>query len=248
MLSVKRFQHHHQQQQQTQSNTQEELASAEISEICDYFSRRVASEPYDASRVASFITLATLPISVLREFLKLTSWEKKNNQGATRVELCLENHVRSSHLVAAKSNIHHNREHSTVEFSLTFVLDSSLIPQVNAAGGAAWLAHCVSVRLKYSFGENACGISLISIDASHGGKACWSRPEDWEKIKHRLTRTVIEFGSGSVMSTDFSQGNRLRAISELLRKTLQACLQQFKDAAATGGVVAASSLSNTPGP
>ena len=54
VLSVKRF--HSQQQQQNPAIAQEELTQSEIGEICDYFSRRVASEPYDASRVASFIT------------------------------------------------------------------------------------------------------------------------------------------------------------------------------------------------
>ncbi|KAG2696638.1 hypothetical protein I3760_07G067500, partial [Carya illinoinensis] len=39
------------QQQQQNSMAQEELAHSEISEICDYFSPRVASEPYDASRI-----------------------------------------------------------------------------------------------------------------------------------------------------------------------------------------------------
>ncbi|KAJ0967780.1 hypothetical protein J5N97_024697 [Dioscorea zingiberensis] len=101
VLSVKRFHHQQQQQQQTQSNTQEELTQTEITEICEYFSRRVASEPYDASRVASFITLLTLPISVLREFLKLIAWKKGLSQAhagdiapaqRARIELCLENH------------------------------------------------------------------------------------------------------------------------------------------------------------
>jgi mediator of RNA polymerase II transcription subunit 14 len=54
VVNVKRFHHQQQkQQQQTQSPAQEELATSEITEICDYFSRRVACEPYDASRVAS---------------------------------------------------------------------------------------------------------------------------------------------------------------------------------------------------
>jgi len=70
-----------------------------------FFSRRVASEPYDASRVASFITLLTLPISVLREFLKLIAWKKGIAQGQCaetapsqrpRVELCLESHMGSN--------------------------------------------------------------------------------------------------------------------------------------------------------
>ncbi|KAG7030307.1 Mediator of RNA polymerase II transcription subunit 14 [Cucurbita argyrosperma subsp. argyrosperma] len=100
VLSVKRF-HHQQQQQQNSTTAQEELTQTEIGEICDYFSRRVASEPYDASRVASFITLLTLPISVLREFLKLIAWKKgvAQAQGGDiapaqkpRIELCLENH------------------------------------------------------------------------------------------------------------------------------------------------------------
>jgi mediator of RNA polymerase II transcription subunit 14 len=77
VLSIKRFHHQQQQQQQqAQSNAQEELSTRYV----DYISRLVASGPYDASRLASFITLLTLPISVLREFLKLITWEKGFSQ------------------------------------------------------------------------------------------------------------------------------------------------------------------------
>ncbi|KAL0855745.1 hypothetical protein Bca101_060898 [Brassica carinata] len=79
VLSVRRF-HHQQQQQQQQNGSSDDLTQSEIGEICKYFSRRVASEPYDASRVASFITLLTLPIPVLREFLKLIAWKKGLSQ------------------------------------------------------------------------------------------------------------------------------------------------------------------------
>nr|XP_010932618.1 mediator of RNA polymerase II transcription subunit 14 isoform X1 [Elaeis guineensis] len=241
VLSVRRFQHQ-QQQQQTQNNTQEELAPNEINEICDYFSRRVASEPYDASRVASFITLLTLPVSVLREFLKLISWKKGLSQAHSgdiagaqraRMELCLENHSgsgldeNSENFSASRSNVHHDRAHNSVDFALNFVLDPAHIPHMNAAGGAAWLPYCVSVRLKYSFGENT-HISFLGMDGSHGGRACWLHFEDWEKCKQRVARTV-EYANGS-SAGDVSQG-RLRLVAETVQRTLHVSLQQLRDGA-----------------
>ncbi|KAL8159589.1 hypothetical protein V2J09_001126 [Rumex salicifolius] len=240
VLSVKRF-HHQQQQQQNSAAAQEELTQSEITEICDYFSRRVASEPYDASRVASFITLLTLPISVLREFLKLITWKKNMSQSQAgdlaptqkpRIELCLENHCglnmdgNSGNLSATKSNVQYDRPHSTVDFGLTVVLDSAHIPHVNAAGGAAWLPYCVSVRLRYSFGENP-SLSFLGMDGSHGGRACWFRVEEWEKCKQRVVRTleVHGFGPGG---GDVSQG-RLKLAADGIQKTLHLCLQGLKD-------------------
>lgn len=238
VLSVKRF--HHQQQQQTQTSSQEEYSSSESNEICDYFSRRVASEPYDASRVASFITLLTLPISVVREFLKLIAWKKGLSQSLggdiassqrARIELCLENHLgsydeNSESSSMSKSNIHHDRAHNSVDFALTFVLDPAHIPHANAAGGAAWLPYCVSVRLKYSFGENT-HISFLRMDGSHGGRACWSRADDWEKCKLRLSRAV-DYANGNPVGADISQG-RVRLVAEALQRTLQGLLQQLRD-------------------
>ncbi|CAL9162610.1 unnamed protein product [Musa hybrid cultivar] len=244
VLSVKRF-HHQQQQQQQQQNqntSQEELAPGEINEICDYFSRRVASEPYDASRVASFITLLTLPVSVLREFLKLISWKKGLSQAhggdiasaqRSRIEICLENHSgsvldeNSEATSCSKSNIHHDRAHNLVDFALTFVLDPAHIPHMNAAGGAAWLPYCVSVRLRYSFGDNA-HVSFLGMQGSHGGRACWSRQEDWEKCKQRMARAA-EFANGN-SAADVSQG-RLRLVADTLQRTLQMLLQQLRDGA-----------------
>lgn len=172
---MKRFHQQQQQQQQQNSSTaQEELTQSEIGEICDYFSRRVASEPYDASRVASFITLLTLPISVLREFLKLIAWKKglAQTQGGEiapsqkpRIELCLENHsgfnvddgsVNSS---ASKSNIHYDRPHNSVDFALTVVLDRSFFKFVYDSRGitmmfivsirGSFLKHQISTRGTY---------------------------------------------------------------------------------------------------
>ncbi|KAJ6820883.1 mediator of RNA polymerase II transcription subunit 14 isoform X1 [Iris pallida] len=244
VLSVKRF--HPQQQQQAQASAQEELSTAEINEISDYFSRRVASEPYDASRVASFITLLTLPISVLREFLKLIAWKKGLSQThggdvasaqRARIELCLENHSGSlsdentESSSASRSNIHHDRAHSSVDFALTFVLDPIHLPHINAAGGAAWLPYCVSVRLKYQFGEST-HITFLEMNGSHGGRACWSRVEDWEKCKQRLARTV-EYSNGNIVG-DISQG-RLRFIAETLQRALQVSLQQLRDGPVPSG-------------
>ncbi|XP_066397211.1 mediator of RNA polymerase II transcription subunit 14 isoform X2 [Miscanthus floridulus] len=248
VLSVKRF-HHQQQQQQAQSNAQEELAAAEINEICDYFSRRVASEPYDASRVASFITLLTLPISVLREFLKLITWKKGlspvNGDIATaqraRIELCLENHSGSAaadnteNSTLAKSNIHHDRAHSSVEFALTFVLDHALIPHMNVAGGAAWLPYCVSVKLRYSFGDNN-HIAFLAMNGSHGGRACWLQFEEWERCKQKVSRAV-ETVNGSGVAGEVGQG-RLRMVAEMIQKQLQLCLQQLRDGPLSAGSTA----------
>ncbi|XP_057826990.2 mediator of RNA polymerase II transcription subunit 14 [Cryptomeria japonica] len=260
VLSVKRFhqQQQQQQQQQNQTNGQDELSSAEIHEICDYFSGRVASEPYDASRVASFITLLTLPIWVLREFLKLIAWKKGTSQGQggdiapsqrTRVELCLECHVGSNAdtsvtvdnvgqvplegaiSTVAKSNIHYDRPHNAVDFGLTVVLDPANIPQVNAAGGAAWLPHCVSVRLKYAFGENP-HMALLGMEGSHGGRALWPHMEDWERCKQRVARAVEIVGNGSgsgpgASSVDVSQG-RLRVVAETIQHSLYTSLVQLR--------------------
>ncbi|XP_022897929.1 mediator of RNA polymerase II transcription subunit 14-like [Olea europaea var. sylvestris] len=238
VLSVKRF-HHSQQQQQNAAAAQEELTQSEIGEICDYFSRRVASEPYDASRVASFITLLTLPISVLREFLKLIAWKKglAQVQGGdivpaqkSRIELCLENHVgfnvdgNSENSSTSKSNIHYDRAHNSVDFALTVVLDPAHIPPINAAGGAAWLPYCVSVRLRYSFGENP-NVSFVGMEGSHGGRACWTRIEEWDKCKQRVGRTVEVNGSSG---GDANQG-RLRVIADSVQRTLHASLQGLRD-------------------
>ncbi|CAI9786128.1 unnamed protein product [Fraxinus pennsylvanica] len=238
VLSVKRF-HHSQQQQQNAAAVQEELTQSEISEICDYFSRRVASEPYDASRVASFITLLTLPISVLREFLKLIAWKKGlvQAQGGdtvpaqkSRIEICLENHVgfnvdgNSENSSASKSNIQYDRAHNSVDFALTVVLDPAHIPHINAAGGAAWLPYCVSVRLRYSFGENP-NVSFVGMEGSHGGRACWTQTDDWEKCKQRVSRTVEVNGSSG---GDANQG-RLRVVADSVQRTLHVCLQGLRD-------------------
>ncbi|XP_047307510.1 mediator of RNA polymerase II transcription subunit 14 [Impatiens glandulifera] len=244
VLSVKRF---HQSQQQNPATSQEELTQSEISEICEFFSRRVASEPYDASRVASFVTLLTLPISVLREFLKLISWKKGLAQaqgGDTapsqkpRIELCLENHAgfnpdgSSDNSSVTKSNIHYDRPRNSVDFGLTVVLDPAHIPHINAAGGAAWLPYCVSVRLRYSFGDNP-SVSFIGMEGSHGGRACWLRIDDWEKSKQRVARTIEVNGSAG----DVTQG-RLRIIADSVQRTLHICLQGLRDG--SGGVVTAS--------
>ncbi|KAL3381674.1 hypothetical protein AABB24_001674 [Solanum stoloniferum] len=246
VISVKRFhQSQQQQQQQNPGSAQEELTQSEIGEICDYFSRRVASEPYDASRVASFITLLTLPISVLREFLKLIAWKKGLSQvqggdmvptQKSRIELCLENHAGysidgiSENTSASKSNIHYDRAHNSVDFALTVVLDHAHIPHINAAGGAAWLPYCVSVRLRYAFGENP-NVLFLGMEGSHGGRACWLRVDDWERCKQRVARTVEVNGNSA---GDANQG-RLRVVADSVQRTLHAYLQGLRD----GGGVAA---------
>lgn len=236
VLSVRRF-HHGQPQQQNGSSAQEELTQTEIGEICDYFSRRVASEPYDASRVASFITLLTVPIHVLREFLKLIAWKKGLSQSQQagevtpaqrpRIELCLENHSGATDVensCAAKSNIHFDRPQNTVDFALTVVLDPAHIPHINAAGGAAWLPYCVSVRLRYTFGENP-SVTFLGMEGSHGGRACWQRVDDWEKCKQRVSRTVEVNGSAA---GDVTQG-KLKLVADSVQRTLHLCLQGLRE-------------------
>ncbi|CAH9111716.1 unnamed protein product [Cuscuta epithymum] len=250
VLSVKKF--HHSQQQQQQQNPSaalEELSQSEIGEICDYFCRRVASEPYDASRVASFITLLTLPISVLREFLKLIAWKKglAQIQGVadvvppaqkSRIELCLESHTGcgvdgGGSYETTKSNIHYDRPRNSVEFALTVVLDPAHIPHINAAGGAAWLPYCVSVRLRYVFGDNPT-VSFLRMEGSHGGRACWLRADDWEKCKQRVARIA----DASSSAGDVNQG-RLRVVADNIQRTLHACLQGLREGSSSnsGGSV-----------
>ncbi|TVU06604.1 hypothetical protein EJB05_49828 [Eragrostis curvula] len=248
VLNVKRFHHQNQQQQQqqqSQNTAQEELAASEINEICDYFSRRIACEPYDASRAASFITLLTLPISVLREFIKLFAWKKNQSQGhgeisnaqRSRVELCLEKHQRSvsdDHSESSspsKSNITHDRANHSVDFGLTFILDHGLVQPLNVSGGASWLPYCVSVRLRYIFGDSS-HISFLAMEGSHGGKACWLRYEDWEKCKQTVARAV-ETLNGSPIG-DSGQG-RLRMVAELIHKQLHLSLQQLRDGPRSAG-------------
>ncbi|XP_062191927.1 mediator of RNA polymerase II transcription subunit 14-like [Phragmites australis] len=239
VLNVKRF-HHQQQQQQAQSPSQEELATSDINEICDYFSRRVACEPYDASRVASFITLLTLPISVIREFIKLFAWNKSQFEAhgeiasaqRAQVELCLEKHQGSvpndyaESSSSSKSNINHDRANHSVDFGLTFVLDHALIHRMSVSGGASWLPYCVSVRLRYTFGDNG-HITFLAMEGSHGGKACWLQYEDWERCKQTVARAV-ETVNGSPAIGDTGQG-RLRMVAEMVHKQLQLSLQQLRD-------------------
>ncbi|GJN12818.1 hypothetical protein PR202_ga31132 [Eleusine coracana subsp. coracana] len=246
VLSVKRFHHQpqQQQQQQTQKTAQEELAASDINEICDFFNRRVACEPYDASRVASFITLLTLPVSVLREFIKLFAWKKSQSQGhgeitqRSRVELCLEKHQGSvsdgqyGSSSPSKSNINHDRANRSVDFGLNFILDHALIRPLNVSGGASWLPYCVSVRLRYTFGSSG-QISFLAMEGSHGGKACWLRYEDWERCKQTVARAV-ETSNNSPAIGDAGQG-RLGMVAELIHKQLQLSLQQLRDGPLSAG-------------
>ncbi|CAO2168749.1 unnamed protein product [Urochloa humidicola] len=240
VLNVKRFHHQQQkQQQQTPSPAQEELATPEINEICDYFSRRVACEPYDSSRVASFITLLTLPISVLREFISLIAWKKGQSQAhgeidsaqRIRVELCLEKHHGSDsndHIESSsssKSNIKHDRANRSVDFGLTFVLDYAL-KHHTSIGGATWLPYCLSVRLSYNFGDNG-HVMFLAMEGSHCGKACWLQYEDWERCKHAVARAV-ESANGSSVTGETGQG-RLRLVAEMIHKQLQLSLQQLRN-------------------
>ncbi|KAL3699109.1 hypothetical protein R1sor_017131 [Riccia sorocarpa] len=234
-INVKKF------QQQQQGS--EELSPPEMAEISDLFSRRVASEPYDASRLASFVTMLTLPVPVLRDFLKLLAWEKElqrvaatnqSGEGAqnsrTKIELCLENRGGSAGMQEegqgssplAKSSIRHVRTQSIVDFTLTVYLDGQHLPPVNVAGGATWLPQCIAVRLRYQFSEPS-RLSVVNVEGSHGGRACWVRQEDWEHNKMVITNAVDHYVPGS------DQGSgRLQPIAELIQRTVQQALLSLR--------------------
>eukprot|EP00249_Psilotum_nudum_P020133 c27577_g1_i2 orf=1197-3164(+) len=241
-INVKRYQQPQQPQQQQQlqqsqtAGSDSDLSSVEMQEIGDFFARRAAFEPYDASRLASFVTMLTLPVPVLREFIGLIAWKKDANKASQgqvgdvtqpprpRVELCLENRAglnidtcpsesgsRGSTGNGPKSSIHYNRSQNTVDFTLTVILDPANLPHINVAGGAGWLPQCVAVRLRYAFGEGT-HVSLLSMEGSHGGRACWSCLEDWERCKEMVWRAVE--------SQEPGQG-RLQTVAEAIQIALQ---------------------------
>lgn len=241
-INVKKFQQQQNAHAQGQSGGPDnELSDPEMAEIGDFFARRVASEPYDASRLASFVTMLTLPIPTLREFLKLIAWEKElqkasanQSQGGDgtqtsrpKIELCLENRVGSAFSPVqeeagaqgtsstAKSSIRHIRAQNIVEFTLTLYLDGHQLPPINVAGGAGWLPQCVAVRLRYQFSEPS-RLSVVNVEGSHGGRACWVRQEDWEHSKVVITNAVDHYVPGN------DQGlGRLQPVAELVQRTVQ---------------------------
>ena len=245
----------HQTQAQSQQSvtfgSENELSLPEMQEIGDFFARRAAFEPYDASRLASFVTMLTLPVPVLREFINLIAWKKdaakasQHLQGSDpsqtprpKVELCLEKRTllsqdsigpeESNPLTAPenntypKSNIDYDLSRSTVDFTLTVIFDPIHVPHMNVAGGAGWLPQCVAVRLRYTFADKS-SIVLLDMEGSHGGRACWSRVEDWEKCRDKISKAVELAGN----TVDQGQG-RLRAVAETIQTTLQSALQQLR--------------------
>ena len=72
--------------------------------------------------------------------------------------------------------------HNAVDFELIFFLDPAYFSRVDAASGAGGLLQCVSLILKYDFGENI-NVSLLSMEGSH--RRCASGPctEDWQRHK-----------------------------------------------------------------
>lgn len=183
--------------------------------------------------------MLTLPISVLREFISLIAWKKSQSLAhgeissalRVRVELCLEKHQGSDandhdeSSSSSKSNIKHDRANRLVDFGFTFVLDHALKHHTNI-GGSAWLPYCVSVRLRYNFGDN-CHVVFLAMEGSHGGKACWLQYEDWERCKQAVARTV-ESANGSPGTGETGQG-RLRLVGEMIHKQLQLSLQQLRN-------------------
>jgi mediator of RNA polymerase II transcription subunit 14 len=96
---------------------------------------------------------------------------------------------------------------------------------MNVAGGAAWLPYCLSMRLRYSFGESS-HISFLAINGSHGGRACRFQYDDWERCKQKVARAV-ETVNGTAVVGEPGQG-RLRMVAEMIQKQLQHCLQQLR--------------------
>lgn len=254
-VNLTRFQQHqqHQQQQPQSTGPDSEYTLAELTEISDFFQRRVASEPYDASRLASFVTMLTLPISVVREFLGLIAWKKEsqvigqgqgmesNQAPKPRIELCMEKRQAQVPGVGQeyggslagmpaiggrvpRSSITYNNQLRQVDFVLTVHFDANTLPyNISQAGGASWLPQCVALTLRYAFGDIP-RVSLIGMDSSHGGRACWARAEDMEKCKEKVGRAVEIAGGGN--GQDQGRG-RLRAVAESVQITLPTALQQL---------------------
>uniref|UniRef100_A0A0A9GB85 Uncharacterized protein n=1 Tax=Arundo donax TaxID=35708 RepID=A0A0A9GB85_ARUDO len=97
---------------------------------------------------------------------------------------------------------------------------------MSVTGGASWLPYCVSVRLRYTFGDNG-RVTFLAMEGSHGGKACWLQYEDWERCKRMVARAV-ETINGSPAIGDTGQG-RLGTVAEMIHKQLQLSLQQLRD-------------------
>ncbi|XP_024534573.1 mediator of RNA polymerase II transcription subunit 14 [Selaginella moellendorffii] len=235
-LNVKKFQQPPPELQTDPPGADADLTNGEMLEITEFFAQRVASEPYDASRLASFVTILTLPIAVLREFLGLISWmkEAQKNQAVEatprpRIELCLENRLvinttmkeEAGSSTSVKSSILHDREREIVEFALTVFLDLGPHVNVNVAGGAGWLPQCVSVRMRYYYNKGGRRVLLVGLEGSHGGRACWSRGDEWERLKERTK--VLEAAAAGQESS-----GRLRAVAESVQLTLQSALQQLR--------------------
>lgn len=243
----------HQSQQPSQVGSDNDLSLAEMQEIGDFFARRAAFEPYDASRLASFVTMLTLPVPVLREFIGLIAWKRDSAKAAQhvqvadpsqlvqpKVELCLENRTGAGQSANAqedtssqgaggsalpKSSINYDRSRNMVDFTLTVIFDQTHVPTINVAGGAGWLPQCVAVRLRFMFGEGSSSISLLDMEGSHGGWACWTRIEDWDRCKEKVAKAVQVSGVGN--PSDQGQG-RLRTVAEAIQLTLQSALQQLR--------------------
>ncbi|GJP61583.1 hypothetical protein CLOP_g18725 [Closterium sp. NIES-67] len=280
-----------------------DMTPAELAEISDLFSRKVAVEPFDVSRLSSFVTLVMLPLAVIREFMGLLAMRREQQRllaaaaaaaagagvaaaaasggavsgggpsagasgagnipkihPATRVtvDLCFENRIglgwdlpdsfgknsggqtgggvsagqvhpgsgtagSTAGNSADRSDISYSRADSRVDFSLVLLIDHAALSAahlpVHIAGGAGWLAHCVSVRLRLHFsaapanpaaaGTGATGpgaasvapgargplilqLSLLAVDGSHGGKGCWSNTEDWDRCKQLIGKAIKE--------------------------------------------------------
>ncbi|CAI5462301.1 unnamed protein product [Closterium sp. Yama58-4] len=231
-----------------------DMSPAELAEISDLFTRKVAVEPFDVSRLSSFVTLVMLPLAVIRG-AGAGSIPTIPPAARIAVDLCFENRIglgwdlpdsfgrhsggssgggvsagqvhpgsatagnaAGSGRTAHRSDISYSRAESRVDFSLVLLMDHAALSAahlpVQIAGGAGWLAHCISVRLRLHFsatpanpaatGAGAASVapgargplilqlSLLAVDGSHGGKACWSKAEDWDRCKQLIGRAVKE--------------------------------------------------------
>jgi mediator of RNA polymerase II transcription subunit 14 len=178
--------------------------------------------------------------------LLLIAWNKSLSQPhgdiatvqRARAELCLEKHSRSfsgdytETSLPSKSNIQHDRANNSVDFTVTFMLDHNLTPHMGTSGGAGWLPYCVSLRLRYTFGDNS-HVAYLAMDGSHGGRACWLQHEDWERCKQSVVKAVKAV-NGSPAIGETGQG-RLQMVAEMIQKQLQLSLLHLRDGSLSAG-------------
>eukprot|EP00850_Spirogloea_muscicola_P023095 SM000328S12465 [mRNA] locus=s328:100149:110500:- [translate_table: standard] len=212
-----------------------DLSQMEMELLQDFFSKRVATEPHRAPRLASFLTILALPVPIIREFLGLVMWKREAQRGAAlaaaappgdnpasepkpRVELRLDAPGETQRAAVA-----YDKPNSLVTFSLTVLLE--VAPSSSGRNASvSWLPYCVVIKIQYAFGgEVSSKMMLLAMEGSHGGQACWDKTEDWEKLREKMGRVVDVVGSGGEQ-----QGSRLKAVAEAVQVALHSAVQQLR--------------------